>query len=70
MSRVTIIKTAAPMPGEEILSMVRNFLFVLFDGWRNDDKKGCQRSSETSASRRLTSPANTRPPPFVHLRSS
>ncbi len=43
MSRVTIIKTAAPMPGEEILSMVRNFLFVLFDGWRNDDKKGWRR---------------------------
>ncbi len=40
MSRVTVIRTAEPMPGEKILSGVRNFLFGLFDGWSRDDKKG------------------------------
>lgn len=40
MSRVTIIRTDEPVPGEEILPSVRNFIFGLFDGWRNDDKKG------------------------------
>ena len=43
MSRVTVIRTDQPMPGEGILSGVRNFLFGLFDGWRNDDKKGWRR---------------------------
>lgn len=40
MSRVTIIKTADPMPGEPILAHIRDFLFGLFDGWRKDDKTG------------------------------
>lgn len=40
MSRVTVIRTDQPMPGEGILSGVRNFLFGLFDGWRKDDKRG------------------------------
>lgn len=40
MSRVTIIKTADEMPAEQILAPVRLFLFGLFDGWSNDDKKG------------------------------
>ena len=43
MSRVTVIRTDQPMPGEGILSGVRNFLFGLFDGWRSDDKKGWRR---------------------------
>lgn len=43
MSRVTVIRTNEPMPGEGILSGVRNFLFGLFDGWRSDDKKGWRR---------------------------
>ena len=43
MSRVTVIRTDKPMPGEGILSGVRNFLFGLFDGWRSDDKKGWRR---------------------------
>ena len=40
MSRVTIIKTAEPMPGGAILDGIRRFLFGLFDGWRKDDKAG------------------------------
>jgi hypothetical protein len=40
MSRVTIIKTAEPMPGGAILEGIRRFLFGMFDGWRKDDKKG------------------------------
>jgi len=40
MSRVTIVRTAEPFPGEAILSGVRGFLFGLFDGWRSDDRKG------------------------------
>lgn len=40
MSRVTIIKTADEKPAEQILEHVRRFLFGLFDGWSNDDKKG------------------------------
>lgn len=40
MSRVTIVKTADGLPAEPILSHVRGFLFGLFDGWSNDDKRG------------------------------
>jgi len=40
MSRVTIIKTAEPMPCGAILEGIRRFLFGMFDGWRKDDKKG------------------------------
>lgn len=43
MSRVTIIRTGEPFPAESILAGVRNFLFGIFDGWRNDDKKGWRR---------------------------
>lgn len=43
MSRVTIIRTGEPFPSESILAGVRNFLFGIFDGWRNDDKKGWRR---------------------------
>lgn len=40
MSKVTLIRTADPLPGETIREHVRNFLFGLFDGWNNADKKG------------------------------
>lgn len=40
MSRVTIIRTADAFPAESILEHVRRFLFGVFDGWSNTDKKG------------------------------
>lgn len=40
MSRVTIIRTADMFPAESVLEHVRRFLFGLFDGWSNTDKKG------------------------------
>lgn len=40
MSRVTIIRTAGMLPLESILIHIRAFLFGLFDGWSNTDKKG------------------------------
>lgn len=43
MSRVTIVKTGDMMPPEPVLAHVRNFLFGLFDGFRQDDKKGWRR---------------------------
>ena len=38
MSRITLVRCDAPMPGEAILAPVRGFLFGLFDGWRQLDK--------------------------------
>lgn len=43
MSRVTILRTSEPFPAESILASARSFLFGIFDGWRNDDKKGWRR---------------------------
>lgn len=40
MSKVTIIKTDEQMPEEPDLSAVRRFLFSLFDGWTDTDRKG------------------------------
>lgn len=40
MSRVTIIRTAEAFPCESILEHIRRFLFGLFDGWNDSDKKG------------------------------
>lgn len=40
MSRITLVRCDAPMPGEAILAPVRGFLFGLFDGWSAFDKKG------------------------------
>ena len=40
MSRVTLIRTADAFPAESILEHVRRFLFGLFDGWNDSDKKG------------------------------
>lgn len=40
MSRVTIIRTAELFPPESILEHVRRFVFGLFDGWNQSDKRG------------------------------
>lgn len=40
MSKVLIVKTANTMPAEPILAHIRRFLFGLFDGWTEADKKG------------------------------
>lgn len=40
MSKVTLIRTADAFPAESILEHVRRFLFGLFDGWNDSDKKG------------------------------
>ena len=40
MSKVTLIRTADQMPPEIVLDGVRRFLFGLFDGWNQADKRG------------------------------
>ena len=40
MSKVTLIRTADQMPPEVVLDGVRRFLFGLFDGWNQADKRG------------------------------
>ena len=40
MSRITLVRGAEEMPGEPILADVRRFLFGLFDGWNQSDKRG------------------------------
>lgn len=40
MSKITIVRTAETLPPESVLGSVRNFLFGVFDGFRNDDRKG------------------------------
>lgn len=40
MSKITIVRTAEMFPPESVLGSVRSFLFGLFDGFRDDDRKG------------------------------
>lgn len=39
MSKLTLVRTSAPLPAEEELACVRKFLFGCFDGFLDPDKK-------------------------------
>lgn len=43
MSRITLVRCAEPLPGDGALAGVRRFLFGLFDGWTDADKKAWRR---------------------------